>query len=85
MLSLEQLQQDIESLPKEAQTLLADIVEILKKRYPQARSKSSKSEMSLYQQFQDSGFIGSVSLEDDLSTTYKQVLSEQWGKKYDHR
>ncbi|HEY9690667.1 MAG TPA: hypothetical protein V6D15_00510 [Oculatellaceae cyanobacterium] len=34
MLTLEQLQQDIQDLPEEAQNLLIDFIEILKKRYP---------------------------------------------------
>lgn len=85
MPSLEQLQQDIQSLPEEAQTLLVDFVEILKNRYLKPISDSSPSEDSPYQQFQESGFIGCVSLDEDLSTTYKQVLSEKWGAKHDNR
>lgn len=34
MLNLEQIQQDIQDLPDEAQLLVADFIEILKKRYP---------------------------------------------------
>jgi hypothetical protein len=84
MFSLEQLQQEIRLLPEEAQTLLADFVEVLKKRYVKSLPESSSSEVSPYQKFKDSGFIGCVSIEEDLSTTYKQVLSEKWGAKYDH-
>jgi hypothetical protein len=32
-----------------------------------------------------SGFIGCCSVESDLSTTYKTVLSNQLSQKYDHR
>lgn len=85
MPSLEQLQQDIQSLPEEAQMLLVDFIEILKKRYSKPDNQAPNSEMSPYQQFQASGFIGCVSVEEDLSTTYKQVLSEKWGAKHDHR
>lgn len=74
MLSLEQLQQDIQLLPEEAQTLLADLVEVLKKRYVKSLPESSSLEVSPYQKFKDSGFIGCVSIEEDLSTTYKQML-----------
>ncbi len=45
MLSLEQLQQDIQLLPEEAQTLLADLVEVLKKRYVTASPESLITKM----------------------------------------
>lgn len=32
-----------------------------------------------------SGFIGCCSVESDLSSTYKSVLSSQLNQKYDHR
>lgn len=73
MLRFEQLQREIELLPEEAQTLLMDFIEILKKRYHQPNLESSP-----YQAFKDSGFIGCVSIEEDLSTTYKHVLAEEW-------
>jgi hypothetical protein len=34
---------------------------------------------------EQSGFIGCCSVESDLSTTYKSVLSNQLNQKYDHR
>ena len=77
MPNLEQLQQDFQSLPEEAQTLLVDFVEILKKRYLKPEAQTPASELSPYQKFRESGFIGCVSVEADLSTTYKQVLSEK--------
>jgi len=40
---------------------------------------------STYQKFVESGLIGCVEVEENLSTTYKQVLAEGWAKKYDHR
>ncbi len=85
MSNLEQLQTDVEALPAEAQLLLMDFLEILKKRYPQKNQPESTADPDPYQQFQESGFIGCVSVEENLSTTYKQVLSETWGAKYDHR
>jgi len=85
MPNLEKLQQDFQSLPEEAQMLLVDFIEILKKRYLKSEAQAPTPETSPYQQFKDSGFIGCVSVEEDLSTTYKQVLSERWGAKYDHR
>ncbi|PNW30057.1 UNVERIFIED_CONTAM: DUF2281 domain-containing protein [Euhalothece sp. KZN 001] len=85
MLSLEQIQQDIQELPEEAQALLADFIEILKKRYSNSTQPEIKCEESPYQKFKESGFIGCVSVEENLSTTYKQVLSEELSAKYDYR
>jgi len=82
MNSLEQVKEDIQDLPEEAQALLIDFVAILKKRY--ARPKQAIEEKSTYEKFKDSGFIGCVSVEEDLSTTYKQVLAEEWNQKHDH-
>jgi mRNA-degrading endonuclease RelE of RelBE toxin-antitoxin system len=85
MLTLEQIQKDIQELPEEAQNLLIDFVEILKKRYSKPAQTETTSEKSTYQKFKESGFIGCVSVEENLSTTYKQVLSEELSAKYDHR
>ncbi|MEA5466882.1 hypothetical protein [Leptothoe sp. PORK10 BA2] len=82
MSSLEQVQRDIQDLPAEAQALLIDFVEILKKRYPKP---AQTAQASPYEKFKASGFIGCVAVEDNLSTTYKQALVDGWGQKYDHR
>ena len=85
MLTLEQLQQDIQDLPEEAQKLLIDFIEILKKRYPKSTPKNQSIEKNLYEKFSEIGLIGCVSNEENLSTTYKQVLAEGLNTKYDHR
>lgn len=85
MLTLEQIQQEIQDLPEEAQSLLIDFIEILKKRYPKPTSNNQSQEKSLYEKFDEIGLIGCVSSEENLSTTYKQVLSEGLNTKYDHR
>ena len=41
MTNLSKIQQDIEDLPEEAQTLLIDFIQVLKKRYPQPRLNKS--------------------------------------------
>ena len=84
MSNLEQIQQDIQELPDEAQLLLLDFIGILKKRYPKSQPEGVTND-SPYQKFKASGFIGCVAVEEELSTTYKQVLSEKWNTKYDHR
>jgi len=85
MLTIEQIQQDIQDLPEEAQSLQIDFIEILKKRYPKPTPKNQSQEKSLYEKFDAIGLIGCVSTEENLSTTYKQILSEGLNTKYDHR
>jgi hypothetical protein len=74
-MNLEQLQQDFQALPAEAQTLLINYLETLKQQYLKPETPIPESTTSPYQKFKESGFIGCVSIEEDLSTTYKQVLS----------
>lgn len=50
-----------------------------------AEATGDYSKGSVYEQFKASGLIGCVSIEENLSTTYKQVLAKEWGEKYDHR
>jgi hypothetical protein len=84
MITLQQIQQDIQDLPEEAQILLIDFLEILKKRYPKPAHKNQSQEKSLYEKFDEIGLIGCVSTEENLSANYKQVLSKQLNSKYDH-
>jgi len=92
MASLEQIQQDIQTLPQESLSLLDQFIQLLKKssRTPQQQDDThpqdldNSEEGSVYERFKASGLIGCVSLEEDLSTTYKQVLAEGWDQKYDH-
>ncbi|MEM9220725.1 MAG: DUF2281 domain-containing protein [Cyanobacteria bacterium P01_F01_bin.150] len=58
MMSLEQIQQDIQELPDEAQLLLLDFIGILKKRYPKPQKETLSSNDSPYQTFKASSFIG---------------------------
>jgi hypothetical protein len=45
-------------------------------------SQSTPSETGTYEKFLQSGLIGCVEIEENLSITYKQVLAEGWEKKY---
>ncbi len=80
MINLEQLQHDLNELPEEAQTLLMDFVELLKKRYGKHEKQKVKSETQLDDQLstldilKDSGLIGCISAEQYLSTNYKSFL-----------
>ena len=47
--------------------------------------QSMSSETETYEKFLQNGLIGCVEIEENLSTTYKQVLAEGWAKKYDYR
>lgn len=94
MINLEKIQQDIKDLPEEAQTLLIDFIELLKTRYSLATKPEIKLETTLDHQsstvstldiLKESGLIGSISAELDLSTNYKSVLKEGLDTKYDHR
>lgn len=85
MTLLEKIQKDLQDLPEEAQSLLLEFIEILKKRYSKPDPEVQSSEKGTYKKFQESGLIGSVSVEEDLSTTYKQVLFEDLSTKHDHR
>jgi hypothetical protein len=97
MTTLEQIQQDIQALPQDALDLVAQFIRSLKTSSPppdrqdQAHQQDLEhqdlehSEESVYDQFKASGLIGCISAEENLSSTYKQVLAEEWGRKYDHR
>ncbi|MGK7877839.1 MAG: DUF2281 domain-containing protein [Xenococcaceae cyanobacterium] len=69
-------------MPEETQSLLVDFIQSLKKRY--SKSTEQDSEKNLYEKFEESGLIGSIEAEEDLSVKYKQVLEERLAQKYDH-
>ncbi|MBE9077321.1 DUF2281 domain-containing protein [Romeria aff. gracilis LEGE 07310] len=81
----EQIQKDIQDLPEEAQALLVDFIQILKRRYSETVQKEQPLDQPIYEKFKESGLIGCVSAEENLSETYKQVLFEELNTKYDHR
>lgn len=91
MTSLDQIQREIQTLPQEALDLVAQFVQLLKKSAAQPDEQQAPPSThadqtgGVYEQFEASGLIGCVAVEETLSTTYKQVLAEEWGHKYDHR
>jgi hypothetical protein len=91
MVNMKKIQQDINELPEEAQNLLIDFIELLKKRYSLAAKQEIKSETNLDNQassldiLKQSGLIGCISAESDLSANYKSVLKEGLDSKYDNR
>ncbi|MEA5468094.1 hypothetical protein [Spirulina sp. 06S082] len=85
MIAFETIRQYIDTLPEEAQTLLIDFIQLLKKHYPQPELKQESSEKSTYEQLEEAGLIGYCAIEENLSTTYKDVLAQTLAKKYDNR
>lgn len=72
MLNSEQIQKDINELPEEAQTLLIDFINLLKKHYsftqkPEVNSHQPLShQLSTLDILKESGLIGCISAEADL-------------------
>lgn len=79
---LENIQKEIDTLPIEAQELLLDFIGILKKRYSNLQTPVKL--VNNCENFKKIGLIGAVSTDQQLSTNYKQILTEGWAKKYDH-
>ena len=65
-MNLDTIQQDIASLPPDAQQIIIVLVEVLKKRYLLNQQKSSENS---WQDWSD--FIGCIEAETDLSKNYK--------------
>ncbi len=79
MINIDQIQQDINELPDEAQIFLIDFIELLKKRYSSAEKQKVKSKKLLEHQsstldiLKESELIGCISADSDLSINYKLV------------
>ena len=79
MINLETIEEDIASLPLDAQQTILELVDILKKRY------SLKQQEMKEQGTEDwSDFIGCIEAEPDLSQNYKTYLMSELKQKYDH-
>ena len=50
-----------------------------------SENKQKTQETTLYDKFMETRLTGCCSVEEDLSTTYKQVLSDSLESKYDQR
>ncbi|MBD2665549.1 hypothetical protein B6N60_05275 [Richelia sinica FACHB-800] len=81
-IKLAEISQEINSLPEEAQILLLDFIQLLKKRYLQP--ENHHQEKTIYEKFDEIGLIGCCSVDENLSTTYKEALSNTLPNKYDH-
>lgn len=77
MINLDTIQQDIASLPLDAQQTIFELVDVLKKRY-----FLNQQEITTHQDWSD--FIGCMEAEPDLSKNYKTYLDNQLNQKHDH-
>ena len=82
MLLTEQIKENIKKLPEEAQFLLLEYIQELQDKY---RSAQKYDEPSIYEQFQESGLIGCFEDDAEVSTNYKQILTESLEQKYGYR
>ncbi|HEY9862841.1 MAG TPA: hypothetical protein V6D21_01555 [Candidatus Obscuribacterales bacterium] len=80
MINLDTIQQDIASLPPDAQQVILELVYVLKKSYLPNQQESPESKTQDW-----SDFIGCIEAEPDLSRNYKTYLSSELEEKYDHR
>ena len=78
-MNLDTIQQDIASLTPDAQQIIVELVEVLKKRYLQNQQKSSENSLQYW-----SDFIGCIEAETDLSKNHKNYLDRELNQKYDH-
>jgi hypothetical protein len=83
MASLEQIQQDIETLSQEALDLVAQFIQLLKKSSPTVVAEAPPTKPTPDSDISDwSDFIGCVEAEEDLSINYKAYLAEGLDQKY---
>jgi len=75
---IDQIQATIQNLPEEAQQDLWEYVQNLSHKY-------SPPPKTPYEILEESGFIGCCSIEEDLSSNYKEALTESLEKKYGYR
>jgi len=89
MTNLNTIQKDTAELLPDEQQIVFDLINLLKQRSRPSQPTNPPTAVhqakSTYQKFVESGLIGCVEVEEDLSTTYKQVLAQELAKKYDHR
>jgi hypothetical protein len=85
MVNLEQIKQDVSNLPEEAQILVTDFIESLKKRYSVAEKQEITSDLNLNNKAEDwADFIGCMEAESDLSENYKTYLKQKLDEKYNN-
>jgi hypothetical protein len=79
-MNLNTIQQEIATLPPDAQQVIFDLVSVLKKRYISNQPPSIENKSQVW-----SDFIGSMEAEPDLSRNYKTYLSNELDLKYGNR
>jgi hypothetical protein len=79
---IDQIQTTIQNLPEEAQQDLWEYVQNLSHKYSLSQPTQGKS---LYEKFEEKDLIGCFEDDEDISTNYKQILTESLEKKYGYR
>jgi hypothetical protein len=79
---IEKIQDKIKDLPEDAQQDLWEYIQDLSHKYS---LQTNPKEKSLYQKFEEQGLIGCFEDDENVSTDYKQTLTESLEKKYDYR
>ncbi len=80
MLKLDTIQKDIAELPPDAQQIIFDLVDVLKKRYFSTLQGYPEGKAQGW-----SDFIGCMDAEPDLARNYKTYLGDELDAKYCHR
>jgi len=85
-MNIDTIKQDIAALPPDAQQIIFDLVDVLKKRYISNQQETIASDQNQVGNLEDwSDFIGCIAAEPDLSRNYKSYLSNELDQKYDNR
>ena len=80
MMNLNTIQQEIATLPPDAQQVIFDLVIVLKKCNLSSQPQPLENKSQNW-----SDFIGCIEAEPDLSINYKTYLSQELDLKYDNR
>ena len=79
MVNLDTIQQEVASLPLDAQKTILELVDVLKKQYYPNLQETREQTTENW-----SDFIGCIEAEPDLSQNYKTYLTSELNQKYDH-
>lgn len=80
MIQIEQITKDLDSLPEEAQTLLIDFIQLLKKNY--ISTEVNTSDMVLLDDIEDEPFVGMWKEREDMTDSsqwVREVRKQEWG------
>ncbi len=79
MIKIEHISQDIDNLPEEAQTLLIDFIQLLKKRYVSTEIDTSNT--VLVDQIEEEPFVGMWKDREDMADSnqwVREIRQQEW-------